>query len=58
MDQVSRGVTGGQDLTEGFWRAGTLCPFVCDTVVPYLSTVMSRLRGDISLVIRISTITE
>ena len=36
----------------------TLCPFVRDTVVPPLSTVMSRLRWDISLVIRISTITE
>ena len=31
----------------------TLCPFVSDTVGPSLSTVMSRLRGDISLVIRI-----
>ena len=31
---------------------------VSDTVVPPLSSVMSRLQGDISLVIRISTITE
>ena len=31
---------------------------VRNTVGPYLSTVMSRLRGDISLIIRIGTIIE
>ena len=39
-----------------YWREGTSC--VSDTGLPSLTSVMSRLQGDISLVIRISTITE
>ena len=49
--------SGERACVRGFyWREGT--PFVSHTVGPLLSTVMSRLKGDIRLVIRISTITE
>ena len=49
--------SGERACVRGFyWREGTSC--VSDTGLPSLTSVMSRLQGDISLVIRISTITE
>ena len=49
--------SGEHACVRGFYCREVIL-FVSDTGLPSLSSVMSRLQGDISLVIRISTKTE